>query len=122
MWDIAWDTNLSNNLGMCQNSILLQYRNDLLNAVSIEDKSNVARHVCVVSRQERDRRNLTPEFMLRLLGRLGGPLLMTPRTAIRTNTSTTNGVPLYLDKSSVTGQMRLCTRNVPFYWACTGLS
>jgi hypothetical protein len=106
MWDIAWDTNLSNNLGMCQNSILLQYRNDLLNAVSIEDQSNVARHVCVVSRQERDRRNLTPEFMLRLLGRLGGPLLMTPRTALRTNTSTTNGVPLYLDKSSVTGQMR----------------
>ena len=108
MWELAWDASLSNDLRLCRNSMLLNYRNELLNALSSEDipHIHIARHVCVVSRQERDRRNMTPEFMLRLLARLGGPLLMTPRTGLRTNTSTINGVPIYLGDSSVSGQLR----------------
>jgi hypothetical protein len=40
-----------------------------LSAVRSHETPNVARHVCIVSRQERDLRNLSPEFMLTLLGR-----------------------------------------------------
>jgi hypothetical protein len=106
MWDLAWDESLSKSLRQCQNSILFQFRNDLLSAVSSHEKPNIARHVCVVSRQGRGLRNLSPEFMLQLLGRLGGPLLLSPRTSLRTNTNTFDGVPLQLDMSSITGQLR----------------
>ena len=89
--------------------MLLHYRNSLLNSAVTSSSSinDEAKHICVVSRQERDRRNMAPDFLLKLLGRLGAPVLMTPRQSLRTNTSTTsNGVPILLDKSSITGQMR----------------
>jgi hypothetical protein len=107
MWDIAWDSNLSTQLTDCKHSMLLHYRNSLLNSVVTSSSINdVAKHICVVSRQERDRRNMAPDFLLKLLGHLGAPVLMTPRQSLRTNTSTTsNGVPILLDKSSITGQM-----------------
>ena len=109
MWDIAWDSNLSTQLTDCKHSMLLHYRNSLLNSAVTSSSSinDEAKHICVVSRQERDRRNMAPDFLLKLLGRLGAPVLMTPRQSLRTNTSTTsNGVPILLDKSSITGQMR----------------
>lgn len=110
MWDLAWDESLSHSLGQCQNSMLFQFRNDLLSAVRSHETPNVARHVCIVSRQERDLRNLSPEFMLTLLGRLGAPLMLSPRTSLRTSTSTFDGVPLHLDMSSITGQLRFVHR------------
>jgi hypothetical protein len=108
MWDIAWDSNLSTQLTDCKHSMLLHYRNSLLNSAVTSSSSinDEAKLTCVVSRQERDRRNMAPDFLLKLLGRLGAPVLMTPRQSLRTNTSTTsNGVPILLDKSSITGQM-----------------
>lgn len=94
MWDIAWDSNLSTQLTDCKHVVTSSSIND------------VAKHICVVSRQERDRRNMAPDFLLKLLAHLGAPVLMTPRQSLRTNTSTTsNGVPILLDKSSITGQM-----------------
>ena len=106
MWDLAWDQELSQNLADCRNSILLQYRKDMLGSVKSQRIPEVSRHVCIVSRQGRDLRNLSPQFMLQLLGRLGAPLLLSPRTSLRTAGNLTHGFPLNLEKSSISGQMR----------------
>ena len=107
IWDLAWDANLSPRLSGCRNSILLQYRNDLLNSVPSQGTPEVARHVCLVSRQGRGLRSLSPSFALKLLGRLGAPLVVTPSLSLRTGGNTTDGFPLQLDKSSHAGQIRL---------------
>jgi hypothetical protein len=116
-WDLAWDQRLRTTLSKhCRNSLLHQYRNDILAGLALSstnnDNDNVAepeqqspqhiprppnQHVCFMSRQRRNKigtpdrgniRNLSPPFLLQLLGRLGSPILLTPSTALRQPTGT----------------------------------
>lgn len=112
LWDIAHDDTLSGKIVECHNSLLQQYGNDLLYSSSRlslpkyigmeldsnvsnghHEKTSIAKHVCVVSRQSRDRpgssasrgnlRNLTPETLLRILSSLPAPVLLTPSLGLR---------------------------------------
>ena len=106
MWDLAWDAGLSRSLSECRNSILLQYRQDMLNSVANQVIPKMARHVCVVSRQKRGLRNMAPEVILELLGRLGAPLILSPKTGLRPVGNASDGFPLHMESSSISGQMR----------------
>jgi hypothetical protein len=124
MWDVAWDRSLSGQLmrSNCRNSLLQQFRRNLLYSEKEESDaflpSPIAKHVCFVSRQYRGRpddfgqeteklRNLEAGFLLELLGRLGSPILLTPYTALRyPNSSSTSPEGLFMDKTSIRGQLR----------------
>jgi hypothetical protein len=92
LWDLAWDRNLASPSN-CRYSLLDQYRNDFLTVLGTEGRPRPPnRHVCYMSRQRRNKlgtpdrgnvRNLSPTFLLQLLGRLGSPILLTPSTALR---------------------------------------
>lgn len=111
LWDIAHDDTLSGKLTKCHNSLLQQYGNDLLdfssrmpisknngtnsdsNTSIVHPQQTIAKHVCIVSRQSRNRpgstdsrgnlRNLTPDTLLRILSRLSAPILLTPSFGLR---------------------------------------
>lgn len=111
LWDIAHDDTLSGKVVKCRNSLLQQYGNDLLyfssrmpmsrnigtkpdlNSSIVRRQQTIAKHVCIVSRQSRDRpgsteprgnlRNLTPDTLLRILSRLSAPILLTPSLGLR---------------------------------------
>lgn len=105
LWDIAHDTTLSGNISKCQNSLLQQYANDMLNFSKFERDithpprndaaatPEIAKHICIMSRQSRQRpgaessrgnlRNLMPETLLNILTQLSAPILLTPSLGIQ---------------------------------------
>lgn len=84
----------------------------------LEDKNRVARHVCLISRQNRQRigmpkldpnrdfdlRNLEADFFHKLMVRLGSTIVLSPGLSLRNKNSTIT--PLHLDKVSIPGQLR----------------
>ena len=119
LWDLAWDAKLQINNAECRNSLLHRYRNDILQGLSPSPihKAPPAQHVCFLSRQRRSKwgspdrgslRNLAPDFLLQLLGRLGSPLLVTPNTALRRGNSSqpTLQQTLSMNKISIAEQLQ----------------
>jgi hypothetical protein len=116
LWDLAWDQRLSQQgplaSGKCHNSLLMQYRRDIVRSIQSK-KSKILRrsqprHVCVVSRQGRGLRSLSPAFMLKLLDRLGAPMLLSPHTSLRRLNSSSPDESTYflrVEKSSISEQV-----------------
>lgn len=98
----------------CQNSMISDYVRPFINSVPVKYPPKLARHVCFISRQMREHanvpnpkvksRNLTPDVFLALMKRISSPIVISPHISLRN--ASADGLPLYLEESSLTGQMR----------------
>lgn len=98
----------------CVNSrtqVLADYRNAFISTDGsnehISSTTALAKHVCFISRQNRPTRNLSSNFFITLIKRLGSPLLLSPTVHLRNSTAVADVArPLLLDDASLAEQMR----------------
>lgn len=116
MWDIPGDAGLSKRL-RCSRSLLSQYSSSFLPKRSRKqvDKRKIARHVCFMSRQTRQRpggkergklRNLDARFMASFVTALRAPLLLSPVLGLRESEDEATLKQASMDGVSVAGQLR----------------
>ena len=82
LWDLAWDSELSLALHTCRYSLIWQYRENMLRRYG-KPPDKIARHVCFISRQERNERTLSPNLLLHLLHEMDSPILLHPKLQLR---------------------------------------
>lgn len=118
MWNLGISGGLFGPVGDCKYSTMTRYAETVIgkHEYRTTKNSNIASHVCVMSRQDRSPgkrpplRNLTPRSFSALLAALPSPLVMHPVLALQRPGSKADAQPEWLGRSSVAGQLRTVRR------------